>query len=92
MASENPSSDAYESEVTPESPVGNKLVVRVVRPGRRPRTFAAAYDELSNLLASNDVRIEEVDAASIEIKSVRTTDGPGIELSITLPGANRPKP
>jgi hypothetical protein len=67
----------------PESPirkVGKSWTAHLVRPGRGPDTFAAAYEELAELVGGLGAELGD---DSITISSVDTEQGPGIELSFT---------
>ena len=76
-------------ELTDRGAEGGDRVISVVRQGRRPGAFAAAYHELAEVVASSGLGIDELDASNIEVRSVDIEGVPGLELQVTIPGGTK---
>ena len=61
--------------------VGKDWTVRVVRVGRTPPDYEAAYDELEEMLESVDVAVDDRVVTRVFVRSVDTDEGPGLELT-----------
>ena len=61
--------------------VGKEWTARVVRAGRRPPDYEAAYEELEGMLESVGIAVDDHGVAGIVVRSIETNEGPGFELS-----------
>jgi ATP-dependent Clp protease ATP-binding subunit ClpA len=61
--------------------VGKEWSVRVVRAGRAPSVYEAAYRELEDLLESVGIAIDGSGVSGAVVSSVETNEGPGLALS-----------
>jgi ATP-dependent Clp protease ATP-binding subunit ClpA len=62
--------------------VGKEWTARVVRAGRRPDDYAIAYREVAELVESHGLKIDDLDASEINIASIETSEGPGLEMLV----------
>ncbi len=62
--------------------VGREWSARVVRPGRTPPDYEAAYEELEDLFEDLGIATSELDLSGLVVMSVETSEGPGLSLSI----------
>lgn len=60
----------------------DEWTVTLVRAGRRPADYAAAYEELSVILSSRGLSLADVDEGDVVVTSIETDDGPGLDLRI----------
>jgi ATP-dependent Clp protease ATP-binding subunit ClpA len=60
----------------------DEWTARLVRPGRRPSDYAAAYDELQGILSTKGLSLEEIDEDDFVVTSVHTDNGPGLDLRV----------
>jgi len=63
--------------------VGKEWIARVVRGGRTPIDYEAAYEDLAELLAERGIEIDDVEPGQLVVRSVDTNVGPGIAISVT---------
>jgi ATP-dependent Clp protease ATP-binding subunit ClpA len=70
-------------------PIGDSWTVHVVRAGRTPAVFAEAYQALADLATGRGVDIDEL---LINVTSIETHAGPGLQLWVRheLPGEPSP--
>jgi hypothetical protein len=61
---------------------GESWSVSVVRAGRTPADYAEAYGAIAERVRGLGVELDELPAARIIVASVRTTEGPGLSLSV----------
>ncbi len=62
--------------------VGKEWSARVVRPGRTPADYEAAYEDLEGLFEGLGVSVIDLDLSGLVVTSVETEEGPGLCLSI----------
>jgi ATP-dependent Clp protease ATP-binding subunit ClpC len=67
----------------PVERVGKECTARVVRTGRTPPDYEAAYQELGDMLERMGIAIGDPGVAGILVSSIDTDEGPGLELSIS---------
>jgi hypothetical protein len=72
--------------------VGMEWNAQVVRVGRTPGDYEAAFGDLRDMFASMDVTLDESDLARVDVRSVQTRIGPGIALSLTYRVDESPDP
>jgi hypothetical protein len=63
--------------------VGRNRIWRVVRPGRTPTDYAHAYEDLSELVATDGIELDDVDPGQLVVTSVETNEGPGLAVSMS---------
>jgi hypothetical protein len=63
--------------------VGNEWNARVVRAGRTPPAYEAAYEELKDMLESVGIAVGDPGVTGITVSSIDTNGGPGLALSIS---------
>jgi hypothetical protein len=61
--------------------VGNEWIARVVRAGRTPIDYEAAYADLAELVAVRGIELDDVQPGQLIVKSVETNEGPGLAIS-----------
>jgi ATP-dependent Clp protease ATP-binding subunit ClpA len=83
-AREGASDSAWESAwaAAGTASVGKELLIEVVREGRRPEDYTAAYRELAQLLQRHGWVLDDLDAAEITVTSVETSQGPGLRVRV----------
>jgi len=64
-------------------------IASVVSKGIKPADYAAAYCELSAVAFSRGIELESLDPSDIDVRSVTTADGHGLELRIKSGRSNR---
>jgi ATP-dependent Clp protease ATP-binding subunit ClpA len=64
------------------APTREEWAATLVRAGRRPSDYAAAYEELSRVLESMGLNLDEVDEFDVIVTSVETDGGPGLDLRV----------
>ncbi len=74
--------------VDPETPgsfkeVGREWTARVVRAGRTPPDYEAAYEELEDMLESVGIAVDDPGVTAIIFSSIDTDQGPGLAPSIS---------
>ena len=63
--------------------VGKDRTWRVVRPGRTPTDYAHAYEDLSELAATDGIELDDVEPGQLVVISVETDEGPGLAVSVS---------
>jgi ATP-dependent Clp protease ATP-binding subunit ClpA len=64
------------------APISEDWIASVVSKGLRPSDYEAAYGELSSIVASHGLDLEAVAPLDFVVRSVITTEGPGLEIRI----------
>jgi ATP-dependent Clp protease ATP-binding subunit ClpA len=63
--------------------VGRNRTWRVVRAGRTPTDYSQACEDLAELLARDDIELDDMEPGRLVVMSVETNEGPGLALSIS---------
>ena len=63
--------------------VGKEWTARVVRAGRTPPDYEAAYEELEDLHEGVGIAFDDPEVTGVVVRSIDTNQGPGLELSIS---------
>ncbi len=63
--------------------IGKEWTARVVRAGRKPSDYEAAYADLGELVAVRGLELDDVEPGLLVVASVDTDEGAGIALSIS---------
>jgi hypothetical protein len=69
--------------VAPVERVGREWMARIVRAGTTPPDYAAAYEELQNMLEGIGIAVGDPGVSEIVVGTVETNEGPGIELTVS---------
>ena len=72
--------------------VGKEWTARVVRAGRTPPDYEAAYEDLADLVAVRGIDLDDGAPGQLVVGSVDTDEGPGIALSISYRVEDEPTP
>ena len=72
--------------------VTKQWTANVVRAGRMPSDYEAAYATLAELVAVHGIELDDLEPGQLVIRSVDTNEGPGIALSVSYRVEDEPDP